>query len=487
VQELASKISLYIDHPSAMVEEMFGATPDAWQHQVFEAFPHNPMIAMQSCTGSGKTMTLAMLGLNVLITRPHPIIGATAINKANLESNLWTELNRWYYKSTYLQKHFEIQATEIHAREYPDTWKLEKRTWAKDANAEQVGNALRGLHADYVMWLADEMGSAAAAILPTMEAIFSGSPKEAHIVMAGNPTTRAGVLYRACVTNRKHWFVVEITADPDSPIRTPRVSIEHAKRQIEEWGRDNPWVIVNIFGRFPPSDINALISEDEILAAMKRSYRQHELDSSARVMGIDVARDGANFSCIAKRQGLQVWPFKRARSMTSTQGASWVQRDWVEWQADAAFIDATGGFGAGWLDQLIQLKRQPVGVKFSEAAHDKGQYYNKRAEMYFDAISWIKRGGAIPPDAYGLLTALPAITYTFKGERILLEEKEQVVERLGNIPHVDGCMDESDAFALTFSEPVVRPQAPTAWRPPSHLAAGEYNPFAGMEVKPDRW
>ena len=162
MDDLAGKLELYWEHPSAMVEEMFGIKPDAWQHKVFEAFPHNPTIAMMACSGPGKTFVLAMLGINFLITRQSPKIGAISYNKSNLEAGLWPELNRWYYKSPYLQKTFEIQATEIHARDpsLAENWKLEKRTWAKDANAEQVGEALRGLHAPNVMWLADEMGGA---------------------------------------------------------------------------------------------------------------------------------------------------------------------------------------------------------------------------------------------------------------------------------------------------------------------------------------
>ena len=37
--------------------------------------------------------------------------------------------------------------------------------------------------------------------------------------------------------------VTEMTADSDSPDRTGRVSIEHARQQIATYGRDNPWVM----------------------------------------------------------------------------------------------------------------------------------------------------------------------------------------------------------------------------------------------------
>jgi phage terminase large subunit len=448
------------------VRYLFGVTPDAWQEEVLEAFPHSPRIALKSCKGPGKTTVLAWLAWNFMLTRPHPMVGCTSISGANLRMNLLTELARWLAKSDLLQHVFEQTKTEIFAREHPKTWKMEARTWPADADATQIGNALAGVHAPYVMWLLDESGDYPDAIMPTCEGIFAGDPQEAHIVQAGNPTRLGGPLYRACTVARNLWRIVEITADPDNPKRTPRVSTEHAGEQIAQYGRENPWVLVNIFGQFPPSSLNALIGPDEVSAAMKRYYREYEIGDVARVLGVDVARYGDDASIIFKRQGIQALPILRYRSINSTQNAGHVSRQWQEWDADAAFIDDTGGFGSGWIDQLRQLGRYPVGVHFAGEAHGKPRYVNKRAEMYFDAVDWIKRGGALP-DSPELLAAQTQTTYTFQGDRFLLEPKDQVKAKLGYSP------DEADAFALTFAEPVWsktsrhhRNTVRTEWVPP---------------------
>jgi hypothetical protein len=39
---------------------------------------------------------------------------------------------------------FETTTKEIRHREYPETWKLQARTWKSDATPEQIGNALGG-------------------------------------------------------------------------------------------------------------------------------------------------------------------------------------------------------------------------------------------------------------------------------------------------------------------------------------------------------
>lgn len=456
-----------------MVRDLFGVEPDPAQARVLDAFPTCPRIAMQSCTGSGKTATLAWLAWNFLLTRPHPIIGATSITASNLKSNLWSELARWYGISPLLQSAFELQKSQIISREFPATWKLEARAFAGDADATTVANALRGLHAKYVMWLLDETGAYPEAVLPTCEAIFSGDPVEAHIVQAGNPTNLGGPLYQAATKSRRHWFVVEITADPDDPHRTPRVSIDHARKHIETYGRDNPWVLVNIFGKFPPSSFNALIGPDEITEAFRRSPREYEIGRAPKIIGVDVARFGDDRSVMAKREGILMHPFRIARNVDSTAGAGWVLREFLEFQASAIFVDGTGGFGSGWVDQLRALGQAPIEVHFSAEAGNKARYANKRTEMYFDFVEWIRRGGALP-ETPELVAELSMTTYTFKDDKMILEPKEDVKAKIGHSP------DISDAAALTFAYPVVPDVDMRRVIPGGRRHTYEYNPFEAV-------
>lgn len=414
------------------------------------------------------TAVLAWLGWNFMLTRPHPMVGCTSISGDNLKTALWTEFARWRAKSPLLMEMFEQTKSEIFAKEAPRTWRMEARTWAKDADASQIGNALAGIHAQHVMWLLDETGDYPDSIMPVCEGIFNGNPQEAHIVQAGNPTRRAGPLYRACTVARKLWKVIEITADPDDPKRTPRVSVQVARDQIEQYGRENPWVRVRIFGEFPDSDFNALIGPDEVSAAMKKYYREGDIGTAPLVLGIDVARFGDDSSVIFPRRGIQAFPFKKYRNLDSTQGSGIVARYWEEQKVDGVFIDNAGLGGGGWIDALRRLGRQPVGIDFGSSPRDKGRYLNKRAEMYFDAVEWIKRGGALP-ESPELLAALTQTTYSFSADsgRLQLEPKDMIKRKLGYSP------DEADAFVLTFAETVSAPKGQIGKQ--QHLA--DYDPF----------
>lgn len=231
-----------------------------------------------------------------------------------------------------------------------------------------------------------------------------GEHQHAWIVLAGNPTHLEGPLYRACTKDRALWNVVEITADPDDPKRTPRVSAQWAREFISTYGRDSPWTLVNIFGRFPPSSINALLGPDDVAAAMKRCCKPEDLAGTARILGVDVARFGLDASMLARRRGLQAAPLLERRDLTSVQGAGFVAQVWNDFdqdggtvRADGCFIDDTGGYGAGWIDQLGVLGRTPVGVGFARSADD-ARYFNKRTEIIFRLADWIKRGGCLPDD-----------------------------------------------------------------------------------------
>ena len=463
--------------PARMVRELWGVEPDAWQLDVLSAFPTTQRIAMKACKGPGKTCLLAWLCWNFLLTRPFPNIAATSINKDNLRDNLWKEMAKWQERSPILKELFEWGATRISARRHPSQWWMSARAWSKSADAQQQADTLSGLHGDFIMFVLDESGGIPDSVMAAAEGVLAndlGPGQEAHILQAGNPTHLSGPLYRATTSGRAHWYVVEISADPDDPKRTPRVSADWARSQIAQYGRDNPWVLVNIFGQFPPGSMNALIGVDEVEAAERRGYQEHDISASPRILGIDVARYGDDASVIFPRQGLQAFTPIMYRNLNSIQGASVVARKVDDWHSDAEFVDDTGGFGAGWIDQLQNLKYSPIGVGFGTAASRPTEYENKRAEMAFDAVAWIKKGGALPvcPE---LRRALTETTYMFSknSSRMILEPKNQVKIKLGFSP------DHFDAFILTFAHPVqkrVNTEQRTSARK-NRSATAEYDMF----------
>jgi hypothetical protein len=449
------------ERPVEQVRECFKAEPDDFQVKVLEAFanPAKQRIAMKASKGPGKTTALAWCAWNFLSTRLHPRIAATSISGDNLRDNLWPEMAKWQQRSPFLQTAFAWAQTRIVARQHPETWWMSARQWSHNADPQRQADTLAGLHADYIASFLDEVGGIPSAVLATAEASLA-TCKEGKIVMAGNPTMLEGPLYAASTTERHLWELIEINGDPDSPTRSSRISLQWAREQIEKYGRDNPWVLVNVFGQFPPASLNALLGPDQVGAAMGKHLTEDVYSHAAKVLGVDPGREGGARTVIFPRQGLAAFapvvmrPDRMTRDWTGVV-AGRIAQAVDKWHADAVFVDDTGGWGAGIIDSLIASGYPVIPVNFGAKAMDP-RYKNRRAEMYFAAAEWVKAGGALPflPE---LQREATVSKYWFRNGVFQIEEKEQVKELLnGESP------DLWDAFVLTHAQPVA-PRTGLPW------------------------
>ncbi len=459
--------------PLAFVREVFKAEPDEWQKDYLLAYVENQRVAAKACKGPGKTAVLAWVVWHFLVCFEQPKIIATSISGENLRDGLWTELAKWQQKSEWLLTAFTWRAERVVLNDEPETWYATARRWQRDATGEQQANTLAGLHADNILFVVDEAGGVPDAVVAAAEAALANAESEvnphatAKLLIMGNPTHLSGPLYRACTTEASLWKVIEITGDPEDPKRSPRISRKWAEEQIAKYGRDNPWVLVNVFGRFPPSSLNGLIGPDDMRAAMSRSLPEHAFSRSAKILGVDVARQGDDRTVIAPRQGLMAFQPKVLRIADTQQIAGVVARAIEKWQPDAVNIDATGGWGYGVIDALRSWGHNVTDVQFAGKSIS-AQYFNKRAEMAFSFADWVKHGGCLP-DLPELVEEGTATTYSFKGDKMIIVEKEQIKQAIGRSP------DLFDAYALTFANPVL-PKSEAH----DMLSSAPYDPLAEM-------
>lgn len=470
------RIREWRQNPVKFAVDVFGIQPDEWQVEAMGAlgggYSPNRRLCMRACTGPGKSATLAWMGWHRLAcfasTGEHPKGAALSVTADNLKDNLWAELAKWQARSPFLMEAFAWTKEKIYAKDHPETWFLSARSFAKDANAEAIGRALSGLHSKYPFVLLDETGDMPVSVGRAASQIFTGSPRDAAIIQAGNPTSTTGLLYDSCMRAAEQWIVITITADPDDPKRTPRVSREHAAEMIATYGRENPWVMATILGQFPPTGFNSLLGADEVDAAMARFYRDSDLEAAPIVLGGDVARQGDDASVVLRRRGRQAYLPRVMRIPDTMRLADQFIFEANQAQADAFFVDETGGYGAGVIDAMRALGYPVIGVQFGGKANDY-RYFNKRSEMYFEAAEWVKAGGALPLDRE-LKEELCATTFIYQGDKFRIIEKAMIKDAIGRSP------DKADALVLTFAHPVAKrqprlPGADTARR-------REYDPYA---------
>lgn len=467
-----NQLEMWRKDPDLFVRQVFKATPDPWQTEVLRAFPTSQRIAMKASKGPGKSCVLAWLCWNFLLTRLHPKIAVTSITADNLADGLWTEMAKWQGKSPMLLDAFEWTKTRISSKDHWKTWWMSARNWPKTGDINSQADTLAGLHDDYMMFVLDEAGGIPGAVMAAAEAGLAVGI-ETKLVLAGNPTQLEGPLHDACTKERHLYTVVSINGDPANPNRAHRVDIKWAQSQIDKYGKDNPWVLVNVFGEFPPGSLNALISADDVEKAMRRHVSEESYRWSQKRLGVDIARYGDDSTVIFPRQGLVAKRSVEMKNASEPEVAARIAQAKLDWGSELEFIDNTGGHGSGVVDFMNANGYAIIPVNFSQKP-SRAAYYNKRAEMWFEMAAWIKRGGCLPPDSQ-LARELTTPTYTYTPQgKLRLEAKEQIKERLGFSP------DKADALALTFAHaeaPGVHHDGQAIGMPPRQKQNLDWNPL----------
>lgn len=479
-----SRIAEWRNDAVRFVRDVFGAQPDAWQEDALRAVVTDPKVAMAACKGPGKSCLLAWVVWWFLATHLDAQVAAVSITADNLRDGLWKELAVWRDRSQLLQRAFEQSAERIKSNDKPDTWFASARAFAKDADPSAQAASLAGLHGKHILIVLDEIGDYPSGVLPTAEAIFSTVDQHARLVVAGNPTSTKGPLY-GIVSNPVGWKLITITGDPDDPKRSPRIDIDWARREIDKHTRDNPWVMVNILGQFPPGGTMQLIGANMVTAAMRRDTPALAYRDGARVWGLDPARFGDDEIALARRQGSHVWPFTTWRNLNGTQLGDRVahlihESAEANEPPDCIFVDV-GGVGSSAYDRLCALGFDQLvqPVDFGGGADRADLYANKRAEMWLALKEWLERGAAVLPNDPILAAELQGPEYDFrvvnKHSVYILESKADMKARGAQSPN------RGDALALTFAGPV-HPKSHDAREAelPSRLykALTEYDPLS---------
>jgi len=394
--------------------------------------------AVASGHGVGKGAEVAWIINWFMSTRKHPQIVVTANTKSQLETKTWRELSKWHNLA--INKHwFKWTATKFYALSNPETWFAAAIPWSKER-----AEAFAGTHDENVLVIFDE----ASAIVDEIWEVTSGamSTPYAMWMVFGNPTKNTG-RFRECFGARKHrWAIKQV--DSRTAKMTNKQQIEE---DIKEYGEDSDFVRVRWKGEFPRTSTAQFISNELVENAMKRDYQPSEYNFAPITIGVDPARFGDDQTVILVRQGLKVHAIKRFREIDTMQVASHTAATEDEYRKLSyniiTYVDVVG-IGAGVVDRLRQIGRDPIAVNAGSRKTISRKYYNKRAEMWGGMRDALVNGLQLPDDKE-LFYDLIAPEYGYSPEeQIQLEKKEDMKSRGLASP------DSGDALALTYSYPV---------------------------------
>lgn len=217
--------------------------------------------------------------------------------------------------------------------------------------------------------------------------------------------------------------------------------------------RGKDWMFAQEYPAFPAEAFQAsagggLIESRHVIAARKGPRQQPH---GPKVLGIDVARQGADRSACCFRQGRVVHWLRTYNEPDLMATAGWAARLFDEVQPDAMFVDETGGYGAAVVDRLRERGYPVIGIQFGSTSQviERDRYKNKRSEMWGEMHDWLREGGVTIPDEEDLHSDLTGPqAKRDSNDRLVLESKEDMLKRGILSP------DKGDAMALTFAEPV---------------------------------
>lgn len=424
--------------------------PDDWQREILTdigeklrsgevSVQEAIQIAVASGHGIGKSALVSWIILWAISTHEDTKGVVTANTENQLKTKTWAEVAKWY-RLCITRHWFEFTATALFSKD-PDhekTWRIDMVPWS-----ERNTEAFAGLHnkGSRILLVFDEASAIPDLIWEVSEGALTDDATEIIWCCFGNPTKNTG-RFRECFGKFRHrWATRQI--DSRTVAMTNKSQLQ---KWVDDYGEDSDFVRVRVRGVFPSTSSNALIGPEDVQAAMARHYREPDYNFAARILGVDVARQGDDSSLIFARQGVVAFKPRQMRIPDTMLVAQAVGQSIQKFKPDAVFVDATGGYGVGVIDALRQTNHTPIEVYFSGRATDP-RYFNKRSEMWFEMAKWIKAGGALPNDPE-LAEELCAATYTFQGDKFRLCDKDDIKSEIGRSP------DKADGLALTFASAV---------------------------------
>lgn len=337
-----------------------------------------------------------------------------------------------------------------YALKIPGATHNESELWVELPNGARIRiygadnpDSLRGLYFDGVVL--DEVAQMrptlwGEVIRPTLGdregwALFIGTPKGINLF--------SELFFRAL--DDPSWYAELFTPEHTQALSDTELQAMRREMSDAQWRQE-------MLCDFTASSDESLISLDLVQKSLGKHLIASEYAHAPVVLGVDVARQGADRTVIQPRQGLAGFMPTVLQGADNMAVVSAVARIMHDRKPQAVFVDGSGGYGAGVIDRLRQLGHTIIEVQFGGAPQDV-RYANKRAEMWWRMREWLEQGGALPnlPE-YRIDLTSPLYDFANARNKLALESKESMAERGLRSP------DFGDALALTFAEFVAAPR-----------------------------
>lgn len=460
-----------------------------YQDEILAALARERKAAVRGPHGLGKTTLVSITLLWFASTRDAAGYDWKVITTASawrqLSVYLWPEIHKWARR---IRWDVLGRTPWDEKRELLDLH-LKLSVGAASAVASNDPAKIEGAHADSLLYVFDESKAIPAETWDAAEGAFSGGQlsglPEAFALAVSTPGPPSGRFYEIHkrAPGLEDWWTRHVTVD--EAVAAGRISRPWVDQRRRQWGETSSLYANRVLGEFHADDEDAVIPLAWLEAAVERWHAWDDAGrppvDGKRVLGVDVARGGADSTVLAHRVGVCV---ERLESHVREDTMRTTARVIPELSDGAAAVVDSIGVGGGVVDRLREL-RLPV-LAFTGSAKTNAR--DRTGEFGFSATRsaawWRVRElldpafspeVMLPPDDELLadLTAPTWTTTTGVPPKIQIEKKEDLVARLGRSP------DRGDAVAMSFWADALRHES-TVSSPRGHLPVTGLSPLAGQ-------
>lgn len=533
----------YSNDPHGWVQEHLGEFIWSKQQEVLDSLKAERYTAVPSCHDAGKSFIAARAAAWWIASHPpgEAFVVSTAPTSAQVSAILWREIRKAHKKGNLIGN--------ITSAGYP-IWKIEGEEVGYGRKpADYSTAAFQGIHARFVLVILDEASGVDKTLYDAVDALATN--EYARVLAIGNPDDATSHFAEVCKPD-SGWNVVHIDglrtpnftrervlavdcgqcrrigrerpllADlyeveripyseeviPDA-VRPMLLSPLWVEERLHRWvGRaedpkslavqaaNSSLFTAKVRGMFPSSSTEGVIPLGWVERAMAR-YRDWvsagRPDLPGRtILGVDVARGGADETCVATRTGMAIWRLDKYPQADTMETTAYVQaklnayRGELAWTA-RAIVD-TIGVGAGVYDRL----RESNSPAEPFTASQSGSHITDRSgEFSFTTLrsaAWwnlrelldpSRRNDVLLVDDEILKADLTAPRWrVLSGQqaKIQVEVKDEVRKRLGR------STDSGDAVVMAFFDEIGAMDAPGEPR-----AVDWYEQSEQHLMTPERW
>jgi hypothetical protein len=457
----ANPYARWLRDPVGFVTEALGEQVWSKQVEILESVRDNRRTAVPACHAPGKSHIAARaIAWWVAVHPPDTVrVVTTATTFRQVRGILWPHIRRLVLDHGLPG---EVLTTE---------WKINDIMVADGFSpADHNESAVQGIHAENLLIVVDEAGGISNTIGQALEALMTGG--NTRLLLLGNPPTdRTGSWFeRCCNSDLYNTIPIPASATPNftgekvGPWARNLVDQRWVDEVTQAFGVDSPFVQARVHARFPRSVASAVIPIDWIEQAMDL-----ESDPGVIRLGVDVAADGGDEFVIGEIDGMTGRIVHASRGNTSPVEVAGRVLEAIRVaqvrheergisERVRVKIDAIGvGWGvAGLLQEWGSEGRhggEIIAVNVAQAAHDREQFANQRAEMWWTMREILQPGEdgeqelALDIDERtARQLAAPSYRSNSSG-RILIESKADMSKRGVGSP------DRAEAILLALFEP----------------------------------